>query len=78
MTDKTIHIPKLKGSENYTMWAIRVRSLLTREDFERALESDSNQSKNKRALGTICLLCNNGPLMNIKDSKSVKEAWDKL
>lgn len=57
MSDKIISIPKLKGSEDYSMWSIRVESLLAREDLDLALEDDKDPGKTKKALGTIRLLC---------------------
>lgn len=73
-----ISIPKLKGSDNYITWSIRTKATLTKEDLAAPIEEADLGAKNNKALAIIKLLCEDGPLLYIKDLVSAKEAWSKL
>lgn len=60
-------------------WSIRNQAALTREDLASCLERDTNRAKNScKGLAIIKLLCDDGPLLYIKDITSAKEVWQKL
>lgn len=73
-----IGLPKLRGSENYTIWSIRVRAALIKEDLSGPIDESSTGTKNNKALSLLQLLCEDGPLLYIKDIYSAKEAWARL
>ena len=76
-----IGLPKLKGSQNYIPWSIRARATLIKEDLISAIKEDTSlvdEKVNEKALAWIQLLCEDGPILYIKDISSAKEAWDKL
>ena len=59
-----ITIEKLKGSSNFPAWKRKAKAILTREDYEEAIESDlSNSSdpdqkrRNSKAMASILLFC---------------------
>lgn len=67
-------LPKLRGSENYLTWSIRVKATLIKEDLLLPIEETSTGTKNYKALALIQLFCEDGPLLYIKDIVSAKEA----
>jgi hypothetical protein len=74
-----IQIQKLRGSENYSIWSIRVKAVLIKEELIGTIcQTSTTSSKNDRALSIIQLLCDNGPLLYIKDITDAKLAWEKL
>ena len=73
-----IGLPKLRGSDNYVTWSIRLKAALVKEDLFSSIEDDSDESKNNKGLAIIKLLCEDGPLLYIKDISMAKEAWEKL
>ena len=70
-------IPKLLGSENYLIWAVRVRAALMRENIDINAQSLAAAANNK-ALYSIQLLCADGPLLYIKDHTTASAAWARL
>jgi hypothetical protein len=64
-----ISLPKLQGSDNYITWSIRTKATLIKEDLSSTIEED---------IAIIKLLCEDGPLLYIKDIARAKEAWIRL
>jgi hypothetical protein len=73
-----IYLPKLKGSENYIIWSIRVKAALIKEDLYTPIESPSIGVKNNKAISVLKLYCDNGPLLYLKDIESAYKAWLRL
>jgi hypothetical protein len=73
-----ISLPKLRGSDNYITWSIRTKATLIKEDLSSTIEEDIPGKKNDKALAIIKLLCEDGPLLHIKDIARAKEAWIRL
>ena len=73
-----ITIPKLRGSVNYITWSIRVRALLIKEDLYKTIEEPLISTKNNKAISHIKLLCEDGPLLYIRDIYSAFDAWKRL
>ena len=72
-------IQRLRGSDNYSIWTIRAKAVLAKEELiDTIRQSATTGSKNDRALSIIQLLCDDGPLLYIKDITDAKQAWDKL
>lgn len=71
-------LTKLRGSDNYIPWSIRTKAALAKEELLTAIHADINGIRNQKALGLICFLCDDGPLLYIKDMTSAKKAWEKL
>ncbi|KAJ5767425.1 hypothetical protein N7533_000008 [Penicillium manginii] len=82
-----IEVPKLLGIENYTTWSIRAYALLIKEDLgfdtldpDGTISDETNitPAKNRKALAIIKLLCDDNPLLYIKDETSAIQAWNTL
>ena len=78
-----ISLPKLKGSENYKIWNARAKAALIREDLydpiqHPDLRSNDSKKKNNKALAIIKLLCDDGPLLYIRNIEEANKAWYKL
>jgi len=74
MSSKSFYnIPKLKGSENYIPWAMRIESFLIKEKLNIAISSE-NSNKSEEALANIRLFLEDGPLMQIKHIINTKLA----
>ena len=73
-----IGLSKLKGSENYITQSIRTKAYLIKDDLYSTIEDPVLGRENDKALAIIKLLCEDGPLLYIKDIASAKEAWQKL
>jgi hypothetical protein len=79
---KKLSIGKLKGQANHAIWKLRTQSLLTERGFISALLVTSNTSTNStkaleidsKALATIVLLVEDGPLLQIQNAKTAIEA----
>ena len=78
MSSEKISIVKLKGSINYEVWALRTKALLTKEGQIDTIFNISNDAKNLKALSNIQLLIEDGPLLQIQEYTTAKEAWDAL
>lgn len=59
-----ITIEKLKGSSNFPAWKRKCKAILTREDYEEAIEKDLSTStdpdqkkRNSKAMASILLFC---------------------
>lgn len=73
-----VSLPKLKGSGDYVTWSIRLKAALVREDLLSTIEGNSQEPKNSKGVAIIKLLCEDGPLLYIKDISNATEAWNKL
>ena len=69
-----IYLPKLRGSENYIIWSIRVKAALIKEDLYTPIEAPSTSVKNNKAISVLKLYYNDGPLLYLKDIESTQEA----
>lgn len=77
-TDK-ITIQKLKGSDNYPIWALRMAAFLTKEgQISITISDDVSTDINDKALANIKLLINDGPLLQIQHINRANEAWTSL
>ena len=81
MTADKITFAKLKGSSNYSLWAIRAEAYLTREGLYKTISNDPNPlspiglEDEDKALATIRLILEDGPLVQIQHKKTAKDAW---
>jgi len=63
-----ISIPKLKGSENYPIWVIRMSAVLVKEGQNKIITTDDvSNDINDRALSNIQLCIDDGPLLQIQN-----------
>ena len=62
---KSLNITKLLGASNYEIWKIRITIYMIREGTNTAIISDIIDNKNDKALATINLLIEDGPLLQI-------------
>ena len=60
-------IPKLKGTSNYEVWALRVKSYLIKEGLAISSNGDIqiHQETNNKALASLRLLIEDRPLLQI-------------
>ena len=64
LSDKTFTFQRLKGQENYEIWALRMKSYLTEKGYNTALENDNlDATIIAKALATIRLGVEDGPLL---------------
>lgn len=75
--EKSSSIPKLKGSENYIVWSLRVEAYLTKLKLVKGI-TEENYAKSVDALAEIRLLLEDGPLLQVKHLTTAKQAWDFL
>ena len=80
--DHKFNISKLKGSENYEIWALRMQSLLIKENcwtFSGTPADPSKPAENaEKALALIRLAIEDGPLLQIRNFATPSSAWDGL
>ncbi|RKF58958.1 hypothetical protein OnM2_064073 [Erysiphe neolycopersici] len=76
MSVSTIISTKLKGTENYAVWALRMTAYLRRQGFISVTETDdvSNET-NDYALADIELCLEDGPLLRIQHIKRAPLLW---
>lgn len=70
-------IPKLKGTANYEVWALRIESFLIKEGL--ATTSGGMlviDKKSDKALTNLRLLIDDGPLLQISHLTTAKEVWE--
>jgi len=71
-----ISIPKLKGSENYPIWVIRMSAILVKEGQNSIITTDDvSDDINARALSNIQLCIDDGPLLQIQNITRAYQAW---
>ena len=74
-----ISFPKLKGQYDFKIWKLRTEALLERENTIQSItETTFNPAVDKKALSTIRLLVEDGPLLQIQYSKTALAAWQTL
>ncbi len=78
-------VPKLKGTENYDVWAMKAAQLLIREDLYDAIEptdedrADKSFSKKDRQMrATIILTLDGAILEHAKGATTAKMLWKTL
>ena len=80
--DHKFTISKLKGSENYEIWALRMQSLLIKEQCWSFLDSAKDAAKAvehaNKALALIRLAIEDGPLLQIRNLITPQDAWEGL
>ena len=77
--DHKFTISKLKGSENYEIWALRMQSLLIKEKCWSFQDIAAKTTENAdKALALIRLAIEDGPLLQIRNLLTPQEAWDGL
>lgn len=78
----TINLPHLQGSTNYTIWKVRASAYLIKEGYLDVISEEpsntSNTMRSKKALAEIQLLCEDGPLIQIKNADTAYKAWTTL
>lgn len=80
MSDKT-SIPKLEGSSNYDIWAIRMRALLTEKGYGKCLDPeiiDTPLEEQDKATALIRLALKDGPLLQTKIEEDPLALWNRL
>ena len=81
-TKNLLSLPRLQGSANYPIWKVRVLAYLIKEGhldyISKEPESPDQLEKTKKALAEIQLLCEDGPLIQIKNAESAYKAWTTL
>ena len=86
--DNFFKIPKLKGSSNYDIWAIRLEALLTKEGFLDVITTDLNNytevernnlaQKALQCSSYILLTLEDGPLLQVRYIKNPYLLWQNL
>ena len=80
--DHKFTISKLKGSENYEIWTLRMQSLLIKEKCSDFLDPSKDISKTpeqaNKALALIRLTIEDGPLLQIRNLATPHDAWEGL
>ena len=71
MTSEKTGVPHLKGSSNYKIWAIKIKSYLIREGLEKALDWEApigvqQVDKAKKAHSHIILYYKSKPTLHIQ------------
>ncbi len=75
LSDKSFTFARLKGQENYEIWALRMRSYLTEKGYVEALEQDNLEASTiAKALAAIRLGVEDGPLLQISNKAIAKDA----
>ena len=79
MSEK-ISITKLTGQSNYEVWSLRVQSLLVERSLSNATVDGASLKTeiDQKALATIRLTIEDGPLLQIRHSETALEAWKML
>ena len=79
MSEK-ISITKLTGQSNYEVWSLQVQSLLIKRSLSNAIvdRASLKTETDQKALATIRLTIEDGPLLQIRHSETALEAWKML
>ena len=79
MSEK-ISITKLTGQSNYEVWSLRVQSLLVKRSLSNAIVDGASlkTETDQKALATIRLTIEDGPLLQIRHSETAFKAWKML
>ena len=75
-----ISITKLTGQSNYEVWSLRVQSLLVKRSLSNAIVDGASlkTETDQKALATIRLKIEDGPLLQIRHSETALKAWKML
>ena len=82
--DSVFKIPKLKGSTNYDIWAIRIKALLTEKDFYHVFTVDIPQNTSEyqqasvKASAIIRLTLEDSPLVQTQYIEDANQLWNQL
>ena len=73
-------IAKLKGSDNYEVWSLRTTAYLIKEGTYKAISDpkEVDDDTDEKALSSILLVIEDGPLLQIQYIKTALEAWNSL
>ena len=78
-SSERVIMPKLKGTSNYEVWALRTDAFLIKEGLKEAIITERpnlEDSINDKALANIRLLVEDGPLLQIRHINTALEAWE--
>ena len=82
MVSEKTSVPQLKGSSNYIIQAIKMKSFLTKEGLDDTLEIEAptgvNIKRAKKAHSYVILHYNKGPTIHIYHEEYAKSAQEKL
>ncbi|RKF59649.1 Retrovirus-related Pol polyprotein from transposon TNT 1-94 [Golovinomyces cichoracearum] len=79
MSSERAVIPKLAGSKNYAIWALRMKAHLIDRGYKSVIATDEvNDDVNDRALAAIHLFLDDGPLLQIQNEERAHAAWNSL
>lgn len=85
MSDSTSYkIPKLKGSSNYDIWALRIAAILSEKDLEFVMKNQDLgddlelEKQNNKACAIIKLSLEDGPLIQTQYITSSFLLWTRL
>jgi gag-polypeptide of LTR copia-type len=80
MSESVLKITRLNGSENYDIWAIRMKAVLTEKDYFSVMTDPDNieDERKAKALAYIRLSLADGPLLQIRNIRDPLEAWNAL
>ena len=73
-------IDKLKGSENYDIWKLRISSVLIEKGLDLAIKEDTSVSNklDQKALANIRLALAEGPLLQVSTIERARDTWIQL
>ena len=68
-------IDKLKGSENYDIWKLRISSVLIKKGLDLAIKEDTSVSNklDQKALANIRLALAKGPLLQVSNIERARD-----
>lgn len=70
---------KLNGSANYSVWALKMEFILTRDGLEDIIETDDvSVIINKKGRAAIRLAIEDGPLFSIRNELRAHDIWNCL
>ncbi|RKF65003.1 hypothetical protein GcC1_127027, partial [Golovinomyces cichoracearum] len=67
---------KLNGSANYSVWALKMESILTRDGLEQIIDSDDvSDIVNRKGRAALRLAIEDGPLLLIRNELRAHNIW---
>lgn len=81
MAETKVTIPKLEGSSNYDIWAIRMQALLAEKGLDKCLDPeiiDTELYEQNKATALIRLALKDGPLLQTKLETDPLQIWRRL
>ena len=82
MSDSIFKVPKLKGSQNYDLWSIRISAILVEKDCGDCIFEEPSvitiKEKSDKATALIKLSLEDGPLLQTRFISEPKTLWDSL